>query len=188
MCVREGSVTVRSTSNGMGGAIGEAEWRTRVFSCGISSRASNQTARPGLALSDSLSISRLLRPFKRGDFQLMSHLQSLRQESLGVVPSKSVSGTVTRNVGNMGRDSERYSRRGAGEVSPRSVLRSSKNSAITLRWHMWETWVWSSCWNALNRAPSQRNKGTLAFKYKGAILARERSSVAPAGLTVVKSM
>ena len=42
--------------NEKGGAIGVAEWRTSVLSCGVSSRASNQSARLGLAFMDGVRI------------------------------------------------------------------------------------------------------------------------------------
>ena len=44
------------TVNEKGGAIREAEWRTSVLSRGVSSRASNQSARLGLAFMDGVRI------------------------------------------------------------------------------------------------------------------------------------
>ena len=44
------------TVNEKGGAIGEAEWRTSVLSCSVSSRASNQSARLGLAFMDGVLV------------------------------------------------------------------------------------------------------------------------------------
>src|SRR6266702_1666648 len=126
-----------------------------VLSCGISSRASDQTEGLSLASADGVRISRYLRPFKSGDFQLMSQLRSSRQESLGVVPAKRVSGTDTFLGRYFSLDSERYLRVGAGDTSPPIVLRRCKIFALMARWHMWETRAWGSFWNALNRAPLQ---------------------------------
>src|SRR6266702_483972 len=108
-----------------------------ISSCGISSRASSQIARLGLTFVESVNIWRFLRPFKSGDVQLMLQLQSSRQESLGVVPPKTLSGTNTRDGNALCRyfslDSERYSRVGAGEASPSSILRRFTGSALTPR-------------------------------------------------------
>ena len=65
-------------------------------------------------------------PLKSGDCQLMWQFSSLMLESLGAVPSRSVSGTVT-NTGPIlflrpSDNRDRHSRVVAGEVSLSSVL------------------------------------------------------------------
>jgi len=35
------------------------------------------------------------------------------------------------------------------------------------RWHIWETRIWSSFWNALNRDSSQRPVGTPCLQIQG---------------------
>jgi hypothetical protein len=101
--------------------------KDKLLSCDISSRASNQSARLGLTRSDGERISRCLRLFKSGDFQLMLHLRISRQESLrGGATEKSVRDSVLVMVSWAGSsrrmNSERHSRVGAGEASRSSVL------------------------------------------------------------------
>ena len=63
---------------------------TSFSSCGISRRAFNHSKESGHAIGGGSRISRYLRPFKSGESQPMSKSQSLRDESLGADPPKSM--------------------------------------------------------------------------------------------------
>ena len=129
-----------------------------VISWGISSSTPNQTASFGLAFADGLIISRYLSPFKSGDFQLMFQLVSFRQESLGVKPSTRVSEMNNRFLvfrRPRREESKRYSRVGASDTSPLSILWRWTGFALVVRWRMWGTHAWTHAWNSFRNALSR---------------------------------
>src|SRR6267154_97528 len=131
------------------------------------------------------SISSVRRFLRRGDFQLMSQLSSLRFVRFGVVQLKRLSGMMSDPcVGDIC-DKKRDSRVGADDESRASAL-SKYPDPLRLRWQVWEIWA-STCLAKCSTCVGI-HMVTSASKCKGAIFARASISAMPADVSLVKLM